>query len=203
MDGYKFKPVVIGKYKRPRCFKSVDMATLPVHYYHNRSSWMNQEIFSHWFLFHFLPEVREHYGTQTVILLLDNATSHPPALDDYDHQVEVHYLPPNTTALIQPMDMGAIYVTKANVKKMYYTELLEYVTSHPADPDPLVTFEKSYTIRDAIEHLGKAWNELPKDLLHKCFEPVFDYMSYLRQYNELNKTASECKASKLVESHRS
>ena len=63
MDGHRFKPLVIGKYKRPRCFKGVNMSTLPVHYYHNRSAWMNQEIFTDWFLYHFLPEVREHYGS--------------------------------------------------------------------------------------------------------------------------------------------
>lgn len=39
----KLKPLLIGKSKKPRCFKNIK--TLPVDYYFNRKSWMNSFIF--------------------------------------------------------------------------------------------------------------------------------------------------------------
>ena len=105
MDGFKLKPVVIGKAQHPRALAGVNMDQLPVHYYGQQSSWMSQEIMTHWFLFHLDRELKEHYGENTdVILTIDNAGCHPPDLNELLDYVEVKYLPPNTTAVIQPMD---------------------------------------------------------------------------------------------------
>ena len=120
MDGHKFKPLVIGKYLNPRCLKNVDRSTLPVHYYANNSAWMDRDIMKHWFYNHFLPEVRQRYGTRKIILTLDNAGSHPPDLSVSESQVEVRYLPANTTPLIQPMDQGAIYTLKYHFQLLHY-----------------------------------------------------------------------------------
>ncbi|XP_045137188.1 tigger transposable element-derived protein 1-like [Portunus trituberculatus] len=43
-----------------------------------------------------------------VLLVLDNAHGHPAHLGDFNPNVKVVYLPPNTTALLQPMDQGVI-----------------------------------------------------------------------------------------------
>ena len=43
-----------------------------------------------------------------ILLLIDNATGHPPNLDDIYPDVRVKFMPPITTALIQPMDQGII-----------------------------------------------------------------------------------------------
>ena len=42
---HKLKPVLIGKYKKPRCFKNVNMSVLPVHYTAQSNAWMNSDIF--------------------------------------------------------------------------------------------------------------------------------------------------------------
>merc|ERR1739842_289756 len=60
MDGFKLKPVVIGKAVCPRALRGVNMDQLPVHYYGHPSSWMSQEIMSHWFYWHLDPELRAH-----------------------------------------------------------------------------------------------------------------------------------------------
>ena len=79
---------------------------LPVHYYYSETAWMNSEILLHWFTFCFLDEIKEKYGSRyKVILMLDNNGSHPFDLGSgYETQVNVMYLPANTTPLIQPMD---------------------------------------------------------------------------------------------------
>ena len=40
----KLKPLVIGKYENPRCFKNIKKKSLPVDYYSNKSAWMTQEV---------------------------------------------------------------------------------------------------------------------------------------------------------------
>ncbi|CAF3330341.1 unnamed protein product [Rotaria sp. Silwood2] len=42
----KLKPVVIGKYAKPRCFKNIDIKKLPVQWFSNRTAWMNSKIFT-------------------------------------------------------------------------------------------------------------------------------------------------------------
>ncbi|KAE8740340.1 hypothetical protein FOCC_FOCC014148 [Frankliniella occidentalis] len=68
-------------------------------------------------------------------------------------RIEVVFLPPNTTSLIQPMDQGVIVKTK----RLFQGKLLRRVLKCPGG---LVEFYKNYTIRDAIEMLAESWKEL-------------------------------------------
>ena len=47
------------------------------------------------------------------MLILDNAPGQPDNLSKLFDNVEIEYLPKNTTALIQPMNQGAITTFKA------------------------------------------------------------------------------------------
>ncbi|CAL4076379.1 unnamed protein product, partial [Meganyctiphanes norvegica] len=80
--GLKFKPLVIGKSIRPLCFRSMNMADLPVYYYHQDSAWMSSELFTDYFNEEILPTIKKHFPHQRVIVTLDNATCHPPTLND-------------------------------------------------------------------------------------------------------------------------
>ena len=41
----KLKPVLIGKYNKPRCFKNINMSMLPLHYTAQSNAWMDSDIF--------------------------------------------------------------------------------------------------------------------------------------------------------------
>ena len=115
MEGYKFKLVVIGKTANPRCMGRMDKSTLPVIYYHSPTAWMTKDIFYDWFMTQLAPEVTDMYGEHTTVyILLDNCRAHPgrEILDSLYPNNKVWMLPPNTTTLIQPMDMGIIYSVK-------------------------------------------------------------------------------------------
>lgn len=43
---YKLKPLIIGKYKKPRCFKNVN--NLPTDYISNLKAWMTSDAFNNW-----------------------------------------------------------------------------------------------------------------------------------------------------------
>ena len=103
-------------------------------YYHTSNSWFNSAIFEDWFFNHFIPEVRRYQedvlqippDEVKAILLLDNAPAHSHAdkLVSQDGRIKVVFLPPNTTALIQPMDQGVIMATKRLYTRMYLDEVL-------------------------------------------------------------------------------
>ena len=51
----KFPLAFIHKSARPRCYKHIDMETLPVSYFAQRKSWMDAKLFLQWFELKFLP----------------------------------------------------------------------------------------------------------------------------------------------------
>ena len=114
---------------------------------------MTTDIMNDWFYNYFLPEVKAHYGNRKIILTLDNASSHPKDLGVSESQVDVQYLPANTTAIIQPMDHGAIYTMMYHYLYLQYGKFLKYITEHKNDKDPLKTFFKNYTFLDAIRDI--------------------------------------------------
>ena len=117
MDGSDFlKPLVIGKYEKPRCFKGVN--SLPVIYRANKRAWMTSVIFTEW-----LRIVDRQMVSQkrSILMFVDNCAAHPPI--DKLRAVKLAFLPPNTTSKLQPMDQGIIY----NVKIKYRQSLIKYL----------------------------------------------------------------------------
>ncbi|GFV50166.1 MAU2 chromatid cohesion factor homolog [Trichonephila clavipes] len=110
------KPLLINKSLRPRALKDKDLKQLPVHWMANPKSWMTTAIFLDWFNNCFVSEVEAYMKEKSldfkVLLIVDSAASHP----QLEHpNVQLVFLPPNTTSLIQPLDQGII----ATFKKYY------------------------------------------------------------------------------------
>ena len=123
------------------------------------------------FFNHFVPEVRRyqedilHIPPDEVkaILLLDNAPAHPHAdkLVSRDGLIKVVFLPPNITALIQPMDQGVIMVAKRLYTRMYLDEVLVVIPEEEdeiEDTRGLRTLEKikTYNIKSGIYNFASA-----------------------------------------------
>ncbi|XP_037811958.1 jerky protein homolog-like, partial [Lucilia sericata] len=139
---HKIKLLVIGKSKNPRSFKSF---ICPVNY--RNSAWMTSSIFKEWFHNCFVPEVSKHVKNSSIgiltvlffihrdrflkkkrlpvkaLLLIDKAPCYPPEsyLKSEDGSIEAMFMPPNVTALIQPMDQNPIRITKLHytLKKIH------------------------------------------------------------------------------------
>ena len=71
----------VHKSVKPRCFKHMNMDTLPVHYFAQNNSWMNSKLFLQWFQIRFLPHVKLFHQNNGIenkaLLLIDNAPAHP------------------------------------------------------------------------------------------------------------------------------
>lgn len=120
----------------------------------------------------FIPSVLEYQKQKNisgkVLLLLDNAPSHPfvHILNNINENFEVLYLPPNVTAIIQPMDQGVISITKKLYKKYFVSKLLS------EEPFNIDNFLKKFTIKDCIDLISKAWQNIQPSTLMKVWRPM-------------------------------
>ena len=96
----KLKPLVIGKSKSPRCFKVVKH--LPVDYVSNSNAWMTSSLFEDYLKKWDTELLKKH---KKVALVLDNCPAHPKLTLK---NIELVFIPPNVTSLIQPLDQGII-----------------------------------------------------------------------------------------------
>ncbi|KAI6651320.1 Tigger transposable element-derived protein 6-like [Oopsacas minuta] len=161
----KVKLLVIGKSKKPRCFKDIDMDTLPISYRANKNVWMTSLLFEEW-----ITRWDSALGKQSrkILLLVGNCTAHP-ALDKLKN-IRLEFLPPNTTSVIQPMDQGII----KNIKGHYRKELVQMTIT--AIEDNLLStsctateVSAKITVLDAIRVVAKSWRQVKTQTIANCF----------------------------------
>ena len=131
-NGYlKLKPLLIYHSKTPRAMQGIRKSTFPVLWEYNIKSWITMKIFHNPFTEHFCPSVKRYYDFKQrelkTLLLIDNAPSHPTHLSELTTciPVEVVFLSPNTTSLIQPMDLGVISNFKAYFLRRTFRQLID------------------------------------------------------------------------------
>lgn len=154
MDGsHKLPLLVIGKSKKPRCFKGI--RSLPVDYEANARAWMTQELFEKW-----LRRTDKELQKQNrkVLLVLDNCTAHGVVKDL--QAITLEFLPGNTTSILQPLDQGII----KNLKVLYRARVLSRMLV-------CMENEKSYAVDVlcAVHMLAAAWSDVKATTIANCF----------------------------------
>ena len=107
--GEKLPMFAIWKSKNPRCFKNVKH--LPCEYKSQKKSWMDREIFEEW-----IRKLDRKFPAddQKIALVTDNYPAHP-SISNLTN-VQIVFLPPNTTSILQPMDQGVIRSLRAHYR---------------------------------------------------------------------------------------
>lgn len=162
---HKLPLFVLGKSERPRVFKNV---TLPVIYNGSKKGWMTKITFLNWFRNHFIPEVKrfsqQTNRTSKALLLIDNAPSHLITEDFDDPNFKILLMPPNCTAILQPMDQNLIQ----NIKVSYKKELLKYTVAF--DDGNITQHLKDFNLKDAVCYLNKAWEGITQKNIVKSWQ---------------------------------
>ena len=155
MDGsYKYPLLTIGKSEKPRCFKG--QVTLPTEYKSNRKAWMTAELFTEWLRkFDRKMAAEKRKGA----LLLDNCAAHPKTVPNLK-AVELFFLPPNTTSILQPLDQGII----RNFKHYYRTSVNR---KHVEALDKGTEFKMS--VLDALIEAQRAWERVTAQTISNCW----------------------------------
>ncbi|GFT59237.1 tigger transposable element-derived protein 1 [Trichonephila clavipes] len=145
------KPLLINKSLRPRALKGKDLKQLPVHWMANQKAWMTTAIFTEWFNNCFVPEVeasmKEKFLDFKVLLIVDNAASHP----QLEHpNVQIVFLPPNTTSLIQPLDQGIIATVKKYYIKTTHDDIDELLVDDALSDNDIIDLTLDLTIDGVV-----------------------------------------------------
>ena len=92
-------------------------------------------------------------------LITDNAPTHPlpksppidynrPPLPLLDH-IKLIYLPPNTTAWLQPLDAGVIRSLEAGYPRRFIQHMVDYFEKHEQAASNLDVLKVIYMVADA------------------------------------------------------
>ncbi|XP_015127113.1 jerky protein homolog-like [Diachasma alloeum] len=171
---FKLPLMVIGKYAKPRVLK--DLKELPVVYNNQKSSLMSAFLFEEWFKNQFVPEVEQYLLSQGLppkaILLMDNCSAHPANL--VVNGIRVEFLPPNTTALMQPMDQGCLQ----NIKTLYKIQIIAFIMKQLNSGASIPQALKTVTIREL-------WPEIMEIMASVCPTEAAINVSYTEEHETL------------------
>lgn len=168
----------IGKYKNPRCFRG---KIIPIPYKFNKKAWMTSTIWRE-----IIKELDDKFTIKNkkILLLIDNASCHK--LDFEPKSIEIVFMPPCTTSLIQPLDQGMLYLpilvhTKYFFLFLYVTGIIQSFKSHyrkclvreqilAAEGGIMAKFLKSISILRALYIIKRTWWLVTPQTIQNCFK---------------------------------
>lgn len=156
--GEKYSPLIISKSKSPRCMRNFDIKNINVQYLSSKNAWMTSELFNQW-----AHELNNEMVSQTrkILLILDNAPCH---IMPNCSAIEFLFLPKNTTAVLQPLDMGVI----KSFKNHYFNILMESFLLDFQNIS-LTCFDK-INVKDVAIIVSMAWDKVSLETIQNCFK---------------------------------
>ncbi|XP_064111282.1 tigger transposable element-derived protein 1-like [Macrobrachium nipponense] len=144
---------------------------------HNSKAWITKALTLEWFLRCFIPQVKLYLAQKglpfKVLLLMDCAGGH--ATDLQNDGVQIEFLLPNTTSLIQPMDQGVIRAFKA----LYTHSTMEGLIVAVDDDDEGFTLKKywrNYDIVSCLTNIQQALKDLKTETINSCWKKLWPNM---------------------------
>ncbi|KAF0718814.1 Aste57867_1471 [Aphanomyces stellatus] len=163
---------IIGHAQRPRWLGRRNWFDLGVDYNGSAKGWMTSTIFFEW-----VSKFNDEMAGQDrkVLLLVDNAPSHK-VVSEFSN-VDVCFLPPNTTAFLQPLDAGIIAALKAMIKKRKVEHVLTKFDVLRRHHKTLGTTPSRKEVADihvvdmetAVRWAKEAWDALSMSTLSNCW----------------------------------
>ena len=92
-------------------------------FWHNKNARMTSSIWLEW-----LDKINKQFAEQKrkIILFADNFSGHKVRPFGYSI-ISVHFLPPNMTPVLQPIDMGIVHSFKCKYRQQVVREKLEAI----------------------------------------------------------------------------
>ena len=104
-----------------------------------------------------------------VLLLIDNARGNPQELE-YEN-VEVKFLPKNTTSLLQPLDQRIISTFKALYIKRAFTYILKQMVNN--ESLTVISAWKNFIILDCMKHIALSYIAIKQTMLNSCWKKLW------------------------------
>ena len=104
-----------------------------------------------------------------ILLIVDNASCHNSGMEVELSHVKVKFLPPNTTSIMQPLDMGVMI----EAFKAHYRQLMNRLIITELDKldktANATCLAKKITLLQGIEFAVEAWNEISETTIQNCW----------------------------------
>ncbi|KAK3875186.1 hypothetical protein Pcinc_019926 [Petrolisthes cinctipes] len=184
----KLKPMLIYQSENPRALKGIAKNQLPVIWRCNKKkenksrskAWMTSYLFEDYVKGYFSNYAKKYCEENNlrnkVLLLVDNAPGHPEICKDWCENVEVQFLPPNTTSLIQPMDQGVIATFKAYYLRRTIQQLIK-----ETDRDNKLSVQqywKNFNIKKCLDNIRDAWEEVSPSTMNGVWKKIWPECIY-------------------------
>ena len=162
MDGEKEELLLIGKSKKPRCFKNIGQ--LPLNYDFSFNAWMTIDIWERWVR---KMDRKFHCEKRKIFLLVDNCLAHTEVTGL--KSITIEFLPPNTTSVLQPCDMGVIRTLKAHFRHQLRQNIIDTIDD---SEEELVANEvvKKVSLLDTMNMLDVAWTKVTAETVRNCWK---------------------------------
>uniref|UniRef100_A0A452GJZ5 HTH CENPB-type domain-containing protein n=1 Tax=Gopherus agassizii TaxID=38772 RepID=A0A452GJZ5_9SAUR len=169
------KPGLLYRATNPCALKGKNKNLLPVFWQSNKKAWVTAALFLDWFHKCFIPEVKRNLEEKgldfKVLLIVDNAPGHPVALRFPHNDVEVVFLPPNTTSILQPLNQDMICCFKATYTRLKFSQIY---SAMDADPNlNVMECWKSFNIADCITYIKQAMDAIKPETVNACWRNLW------------------------------
>ncbi|CAM5167762.1 unnamed protein product [Natator depressus] len=173
--GHLIKMGLLYRAANPRALKGKNKNLLPVFWQSNKKAWVTAALFLDWFHKCFIPEVKQYLEEKgldfKVLLIIDNVPGHPAALQFAHTNVEIVFLPPNTTSILQPLDQGMIRCFKATYMRLTFSWIR---SAMDADPNlNMMECWKSFNIADDITYVKQEMDAIKPETVNACWRTLW------------------------------
>ncbi|XP_029641881.1 tigger transposable element-derived protein 1-like [Octopus sinensis] len=153
---FKFNSLLVYHARNPRALKTIPKTSRLVILMANSKAWVSVVVFKDWFFIHFIQTAEKYCKEKAilfkVLLTLAIAPGHPQNIVDFDLNVTIVYLPPNTTFLLQSMGQGITAIFKR-----YYMKRC---------------FWKKCEINKAVQNIAVAWNDVQSTAMNGVWKKL-------------------------------
>ena len=96
----------------------------------------------------------------------------------------MHFLPLNTTSLIQPMDQGVLQAMKNRYKKKLLQKVICNCAQDLDQTQSIKDVEKLHTVKDALYMLYDAWDEASPESICKAYKKLNIHLDNSQENSE-------------------
>ena len=158
--GEQIMPWIIGRSAKPKALSGIEPHELNVISKSNKKAWMTGKEFKE-----FVNALNNKMTAQNrkILLIIDNAPGHPKLEVS---NVKLHFLPPNTTSRLQPLDGGII----KQIKSVYKKALVRYIRARLSECATAYELLTTIDIHNAIQWVTTAWMQVSAETIKKCWK---------------------------------
>ena len=107
------------------------------------------------------------HENRRILLFVDNSSTHNITNSSDLKNVELIFLSPNTTSLLQPLDQGIIQNFKLKYRKLLVKRVLCELDED--NSDECIRLAKKISVYDSIQMIDSAWKSVSQNTIGNCF----------------------------------